>query len=103
MGTAIDLTGMPGSKGTQALNHFMKITGGKTRTDMENYMRAVGYSEYIINKSIPEINRPPANSTNKEIREWNKKQQKNKKTNEMTQGEINARNKKRLKELNKRK
>ena len=97
VGTGLDLGGLPGSKGFQAVTHLNKITGGKTSTDVENFMRSMGYSEYIINKNVPEMNLPPPNLTNKELREWNKK---NKKTSEMTQGEIKARNKRKKKKLN---
>ena len=98
VGTGLDLGGLPGSKGFQAVTHLNKITGGKTSTDVENFMRSMGYSEYIINKNVPEINRPPANSTREEVREWNKK---NKPPNERTRAEVEADRKRNKKNKNK--
>ena len=98
VGTGLDLGGLPGSKGFQAVTHLNKITGGKTSTDVENFMRSMGYSEYIINKNVPEINRPPANSTREEVREWNRK---NKPPGERTRAEVEADRKRNKKNKNK--
>ena len=72
VGTAGDLAGLPGSKGFQAISHFNKISNNDTESDAEVFMRAMGYSEYVIKNSIPKTVGPPEGSTVKEVREFYK-------------------------------
>ena len=73
VGTAGDLAGLPGSKGFQAISHFNKISNNDVESDAEVFMRAMGYSEYVIKNSIPKTVGPPEGSTVKEVRDFYKK------------------------------
>jgi hypothetical protein len=73
VGSAMDLGGLPGTKGMQGFTHLTKIQKGGL-SDEELAMRYLGYSEYIIKQSKRnEDPEPPEGLSPKDLRKWKNK------------------------------